>query len=319
MSSQHLLSVLNRHWPTLVTTVVAGAVAALVVSAAIPIRYRSSMELLILQRYAFARDAYTASKSIEYLASVFGQIIYSQNFTDEVLASGYNIENNLSTNPETRKKQWKKIVKTQVNRDTGTISISVLHRDPNQAQQISQAILHILNTKGDTYHGEGDRVVIKTLDEPYVATRPAQPNLPANAAVGALLAVLAAFTLLANGKEFEFTPGTIRAYFFPPKNGIEVEEPAQEPSTGYEPMPQFVFEAAQRQMATAPVNEIKGSSPFAKAQSSNKNNIPRPSVPPQRDARGGVAHQPEIGFQVKGMSTDEIKRQMRQHNPNTQN
>lgn len=321
MTTQHILSILKKHWVTLATTVVAGALLGLVVSAAMPIRYRSTMELLILQRYAFARDAYTASKSIEYLSNVFGEVIYSQSFIDEVLASGYRIDNTFSTNPEKRKKQWKKIVRAQVNRDTGTMSLSILNRDPNQAQQIAQAILFILNSKGDNYHGEGDRVSIKTLDAPFVASRPAQPNLPANAAVGALLAILAAFTVLVNGTEFEFTPRTIRAYFFPSSGGKDAvelpTEPIRQPADEFQPMPSpFVFER-ERQMATAPANELKNGSPLAVARSNN-NNIPRPT-PPWRG--GGEVVQGEapkvIGFQPTGRSVEEIKKQMRQHNPNT--
>lgn len=321
MNTQHILSILKKHWVTLSTTVVVGALLGLVVSAAMPIRYRSTMELLILQRYAFARDAYTASKSIEYLSNVFGEVIYSQSFIDEVLASGYRIDNTFSTNPEKRKKQWKKTVKAQVNRDTGTMSVSILHRDPNQAQQIAQAILFILNSKGDNYHGEGDRVSIKTLDAPFVASRPAQPNLPTNAAVGALLAILAAFTVLANGKEFEFTPRTIRAYFFPPSGGKHaVKVPTEEPKHQYQAMPSpFVFER-DRQMAAAPVNE---GSPLAAARSNNNTVIPRPngsttaktgqaSTPHNDHSLSKVEGQPskEIGFQT-GRSVEEIKKQMR--------
>ncbi len=324
MTTQHILSILKKHWVTLCTTLVAGALLGLVVSAAMPIRYRSTMELLILQRYAFARDAYTASKSIEYLSNVFGEVIYSQSFIDEVLASGYRIDNTFSANPEKRKKQWKKIVRAQVNRDTGTMSLSILNRDPNQAQQIAQAILFILNSKGDNYHGEGDRVSIKTLDAPFVASRPAQPNLPANAAVGALLAILAAFTVLVNGTEFEFTPRTIRAYFFPPSGGkdaVEIPaEPIRQPAGQFQPMPSpFVFERKE-QFATAPANEFKNGSPLAVARSNNNDLYSSTKGSDQNRGPRGEAVQGEapkvIGFQPNlpagGRSVEDIKKQMRE-------
>ncbi|GEM_PF-2383529 len=314
MNTQHILSILKKHWVTLSTTLVAGAVLGLVVSAAMPIRYRSTMELLILQRYAFARDAYTASKSIEYLSNVFGEVIYSQSFIDEVLASGYRIDNNFSTNPEKRKKEWKKIVRAQVNRDTGTISLSILHRDPNQAQQIAQAILFNLNSKGDNYHGEGDRVSIKTLDAPFVASRPAQPNLPANAAVGALLSVLIAFTVLANGRAFEFTPRTIRAYFFPPSGGKDaIKIPTEEPKHQYQAMPSpFVFER-DRQMADVRANNESGI--MNQGTEKKEPSFPKASegAPSKTSPEGGR----EIGFKTIGRSVEEIKKQMRQNNPNT--
>ena len=320
MTTQRFLDILTKHRATLATAVALGAIAGLLASAAIPIRYRSSMELIILQRYAFARDAYTASRSIEYLSNVFGEVVFSQSFIDDVLASGFRIENKFSPEPGKRKKQWKRIVSSRVNRDTGTISIAVLHRSPDQAQQIAQAILHVLNTNGDNYHGEGDRVTIRTLDAPFVASRPAQPNIPANALAGAMVALAAAFTIYAAGREFELTPSAMLEWFGkgprPNPAPKAAPEPAAKPQTPFYAHSPFVFER-QPQYATAPAAKHAGSP----LQSSNTNTIPGPTQRSEGRGRGEAQElKTEIGFRApvspqkyNGKSVAEIKKQMLGH------
>jgi len=254
MTSTQLYQLLAKHWKTLATTLVAAALFGLVVSGLMPVKYRANMELLILQRYAFARDAYTASKSIEYLSAVFGEAIYSQNFIDEVLKSGFHIDNNFSANPQRMKKEWKDIVTAKVSRDTGILSVSVTHRSAQQAQQIAEAIVSIIETKGDQYHGEGDRVKIQTLDTPYLEEYPSQPNIPANMGSAMLIAVVAAFTLLATGYEFEFTPLSIKRFFYPSEGEMQPQEQQEAPSAAdqFTPAsPQYAYETVETPYVTA--------------------------------------------------------------------
>ncbi len=263
MTTSHFLAILKKHWKTLLTTAVVGALFGLLVSVAMPVKYQANMQMLILQRYAFARDAYTASKSIEYLSNVFGEAVYSQNFIDEVLGSGYRINNTFSPNPERRKKQWKSIVKAKVSRDTGILTVAVIHRSPDQAQQITEAILSILSTKGDQYHGEGDRVKIQVLDSPSLSQYVAQPNVPANTLAAVVLALLIAFTALASGKEFEITPRTIKNLFFPPSFASgelrragplddSIEKFPEYPSEQFTPAPQYVYETIETPYVSKP-------------------------------------------------------------------
>lgn len=301
MTSTQLYNLLARHWKTLVTTIVAAALFGLVVSGLMPVKYRANMELLILQRYAFARDAYTASKSIEYLSAVFGEAIYSQNFIDEVLKSGFRIENKFSANPQRMKKEWKKIVKAKVSRDTGILSVSVTHRSAEQAQQIAEAIASIIETKGDQYHGEGDRVKIQTLDTPYLEEYPSQPNIPANMAAAMLIAVVAVFTLLAAGYELEFTPSSIKRFFFPPEGEAQSQAVPEAPSVAdqFTPAtPQYAYETVETPYVTA------------------RQPTSYPATAGPRPGGGSLqaTSSPTIGFDatrpIEGKSVNEIKKGM---------
>lgn len=209
LTTTQFLSLLKAKWQTLASLAIAGALVGLAVSVVMPVRYRASMQLLILQRYAFARDAYTASKSIEYLSNVFAEVMYSQSFIKEVMNAGYPLANVVDQNPEIAKKQWAKMVTTRVGRDTGSITVTVYNADPTVAKNTTEAIQYVLANKGDQYHGEGDRVVIRTLDAPAVSTYPVQPNVPVNALAGALLAVVVGVTLLVTGKDIELSPAKI--------------------------------------------------------------------------------------------------------------
>lgn len=209
LTTTQFLSLLKVKWQTLASLAIAGALVGLAVSVVMPVRYRASMQLLILQRYAFARDAYTASKSIEYLSNVFAEVMYSQSFIHEVMNAGYPLANVVDQNPEIAKKQWAKMVTTRVGRDTGSITVTVYNGDPLVAKNTAEAIQYVLANKGDQYHGEGDRVVIRTLDAPAVSTYPVQPNVPVNALAGALLAIAVGVTLLVTGKDIELSPAKI--------------------------------------------------------------------------------------------------------------
>ena len=58
---------------------------------------------------------------------------------DQVMNSGYDINDSFSTKPEKRKKQWQKTIKSKVLSDTGIIAIDVYQRDRYQTDQLAHA------------------------------------------------------------------------------------------------------------------------------------------------------------------------------------
>lgn len=162
-----------------------------------PQQYRSTTNLLVVQRYSWNMDAYNASRSTQYLSTILSKVVYSQSFLDQVMAPQYGVKNVFSSNPEKRRKQWEQMVRTRTVDQTGVISIDVYHTEHDQADRISRAIENILATKGDQYHGGGNQVTLKTIDAPYTTDRPVKPSVPLNLIAGLVLGLFLGFSFTA--------------------------------------------------------------------------------------------------------------------------
>jgi capsular polysaccharide biosynthesis protein len=139
--------------------------------------------LLVMQNAGDA-DAYTLSKSNEYLGNLFAQMVYSGSFYDSVLSSQYNVDKNyFSGSYSDQSRNWKKMVETKTLSDTGIIEVNVYHPNPYQAQQISLAINDIMINKNNEYQGSGQLVKVRVIDQTLVSSYPVKPNLPQNIAL----------------------------------------------------------------------------------------------------------------------------------------
>jgi len=143
-----------------------------------PFKYESKSELLIIKEMNAAVDPYTAAKSNEFLSNIFARVITSNSFFDEVKKSGAGIDfNYFPERADKKMKLWHETISAMAQGDSGIISVSVFHSDQNQAKLISDAINNVLITKNSLYHGEGDKVKIKVINEPVVSRWPVKPNL----------------------------------------------------------------------------------------------------------------------------------------------
>lgn len=170
-----------------------------------PLKYRATSELLVVQNYNQAADAYTVSRSNYFLSNILAHVVYSDSFFNEVLESGYNINSGaFSQNSNKRKKQWQKLIKTKTINDTGIIAIYAYHQDKEQAFLLNQAVAETLKNKHQEYHGLGDKVAIKIIDKTYITDWPVKPNILLNILFGALigLAAGAGFAYLFPDQEF---------------------------------------------------------------------------------------------------------------------
>ncbi|NQU77454.1 hypothetical protein HQ544_02035 [Candidatus Falkowbacteria bacterium] len=116
------------------------------------------------------------------------------------MKSGFNINDNFSQDEQKRKKQWHKTIAAKAINDTGIIVINTYHKDRIQAEKIAKAINYTLKTKHDKYHGGGDKVTIRIIDEPITTNYPVKPNLIVNL----VLAIISGIIL-----------GAIFVYLFP--------------------------------------------------------------------------------------------------------
>lgn len=177
-------------WMPIVLFATVGFVLAIGISFLQPLRYSSTVRLLIIQDLG-SIDAYTASRSVERLAENLGTIIYTTTFFDQVMSAGFDIDKSIFPDQEyRRRKAWSKMVFTTVARGTGLLTISVYHPNVAQAQQIVNAIAYVLTQQASSYLS-GATVEIRVVDAPLNSRWPAKPNIPANAFSGLVLGGLA--------------------------------------------------------------------------------------------------------------------------------
>lgn len=160
-----------------------------------PLKYEADSKLIVVQNLGGTIvDQYTASKSNEYLSSILAKVVSSENFFNDVMVSGFNIDKNyFSERSDEKMKMWEKTVYAGVISDTGIITISVFHPDKYQLGQIARAVNYILKTKNGQYHGGGDGVNVKIINEPIISNWPTKPNFILNFGMALVLGLIVGF------------------------------------------------------------------------------------------------------------------------------
>lgn len=184
-------TVLVRGWAKIVSMAFVGLVIALPVSFLQPLKYSSTVRLLILQENATSLDAYTASRSVERLAENLSTIVYTTSFFNQVMSAGFDIDQSIFPDREDKKrKTWEKMVSASVSRGNGLLSLVAYHVDVDQAEQIVNAMSYILTQQATSYLSGGD-ISVRVVDTPLNSRWPTRPNIPANAFSGLVLGGLA--------------------------------------------------------------------------------------------------------------------------------
>jgi capsular polysaccharide biosynthesis protein len=195
---------IKNHYEKIIWIAVLVMLFSFLFSLGLPLKYRSSAEVLIIQKQTSEIDPYTSAKSAERTAETLTKVIYSSSFFDKVLQSGYKIEENAFSKEEIKKrKEWKKTIETQITRGTGIIKINVYHKEQNQAEQIAHGIVYVLERYGQEFHGGGDFIEIKTIDYPLTSKNPVKPNLILNVIFGFAFGLIlgTAYIFLYSGNE----------------------------------------------------------------------------------------------------------------------
>ncbi|MFH1047773.1 MAG: Wzz/FepE/Etk N-terminal domain-containing protein [Patescibacteria group bacterium] len=191
MNETSYITTMRKGWKRIALFAVVSALFAAGVSFAFPLKYSSSMRLLIIQQQLSSSDPYTAIKASERIADNLAQILYTTSFYDKVMAAKFNVDEGVFGTDEIKKrKRWQDTIATQVVRGSGMLDVTVYHVDPDQAEQISQAIAFVLTTEGSIYVGGGD-LEVRLVDDPLVSRWPVRPNIPANALAGLVLGGIA--------------------------------------------------------------------------------------------------------------------------------
>ncbi len=190
------LKLLKIEWRT-IFLITGGAVAlSLILSLIQPFQYSAKTRLLVIPA-AGGMDAYSILKSAEKIGENISQIIYTTSFFDKVISEEKNIQNIWSTDETKKRKQWQRMIKTEVIYGTGMVDITVYHKDKNQAALIASTIADVLSKEGRNYFGMPG-LQITMVSSPILSRYPVKPNLLLNIFMGLLLGLLAgiAFVIL---------------------------------------------------------------------------------------------------------------------------
>ncbi len=187
MSQPNYIRDVASHWHTVVMFGLLGLVLALIVSFVQPLRYSSTVRLLILQDVGTSVDAYTASRAEERIADNLSTILYTSTFFDQVMSTGFDIDQTIFPNDDSKtRKVWGNMVKATVSRGSGLLSVTAYHRDIDQAEQIVRAIAVVLTERVDEYTSGGS-VDVRLVDDPLNSRWPVKPNILVNILSGFIL------------------------------------------------------------------------------------------------------------------------------------
>ncbi|QQG52830.1 MAG: hypothetical protein HY931_01170 [Candidatus Falkowbacteria bacterium] len=190
MEFNEFLKLIGRKKQTILAIMFVAVVLVIGLSLLSPLKYGVKSRLLVLQN-AGSADAYSLSKSNEYLGNLFAQVVYSSSFYDQVIASSYSINRDyFAGNYNQQLKKWRETISTSTQGDTGIVEINVYHTSTQEAKQIALAINDILMNNNQNYHS-GQNIKVNIIDQPLVSAYPVKPNIPYNAA----LALVASFLI----------------------------------------------------------------------------------------------------------------------------
>ncbi len=187
MAQTNYTRILINGWQSILMFALLGLVLALIISFVQPLRYSSTTRLLILQDVGSSVDAYTASRAEERIADNLATIVYTSTFFDQVIASGFGIdETQFSVDDSKKRKEWGNMVKATVARGSGLLSITVYNKDVSEAEQIVRAVAYVLTDRVDEYTS-GGTVSAQLVDEPLNSRWPVKPNILVNILSGFVL------------------------------------------------------------------------------------------------------------------------------------
>jgi len=187
MASRNYTTLLWYGWRTILLFACVGLVLALVISFLQPLKYSSTVRIMVLQDVGSSVDAYTASRSEERIAENLSTLLYTTTFFDEVMNAGYNIDQSSFHAEDYKKRQdWMQTISATVARGSGVMTISAYHKDVGQAEQIVKAVATVLMEQAQTYTSGGN-VEVRLIDEPLNSRWPVKPNILANIFSGFVL------------------------------------------------------------------------------------------------------------------------------------
>jgi len=257
MELRDFATLISKKKMTIFLIVIIFLILALILTIIQPFKYGSSAQILIIQN-SVNPDPYSASKSTEYLSNILAEVTYSNSFFENVLNSGYFIDKSyFGQSVKDQMKIWDKTISAKAVNNSGIISINVYHKDRAQAELIARAAVYTLQTKHNLYHGGGDNVAMKVIDEPITSNYPVKPNLILNFGLALVLGFIFAGVYIYLFPEEKYNIGPAPK-FFEKNYNKKLENKINEPAGFYhEPLyhptePEIAFKTVARE---APITE----------------------------------------------------------------
>jgi len=207
MEHKDFLNLVSRRKLTVFIITAVILIAASLLTFLQPLKYSATSTLLVVQNYGPNTDAYNVSRANQFLSNLLAQVVYSDSFYEKVMTAGYNIDKNIfSVDTNKRKREWQKMIYTRAVADTGMIILKTYHQDKKIADLINQATAYTLMTKHGLYHGLGESVQIKIINDSTLSDLPVKPNVALNLLLGLVvgLAVSLYFIYLFPDKSLGF-------------------------------------------------------------------------------------------------------------------
>lgn len=181
MKGSEFLSLISRKKQTIFSIMVLFLLLVMVLTFVQPFRFRSESRLLVVQSAGQGIDPYQVNKANEYIAEVLSKVVPTNSFFSQVLNSGFNIDRGyFPDDPKKMLKKWQDTVFARPSTKGGIITVSVLHTDKNQADQIIRAVNQVMEAGHGAYHGNAEAVSIRVIDQPFTSELPVKPNVPLN-------------------------------------------------------------------------------------------------------------------------------------------
>ena len=190
MENLEYSKILRKNWEIVALIIGVTIVLALIISLLQPFQYAASTQVLIIQKQEKNLDAYTATKSAERIGKNLTNIIFTSSFYNEVIESNSNIANRFPQDNFERRKAWKKNVRADVIPETGILEFAVYDVDRDYASKLVRTISYVLVNTGAEYHGGGDGVQIKIVDDVFISKYPVRPNIILNTILAIIIGLL---------------------------------------------------------------------------------------------------------------------------------
>jgi capsular polysaccharide biosynthesis protein len=154
-------------------------------------------DYLVTQSDTTGKDFYTLARSSDYIGKILNEVVYSDRFIGEVIATGKVSAESLPFDKRNQLREWRKTVKVEREADLGILHVTVLHDDSREAQKISQAISQVLIEKNSIFLGTGDKnVPVSILSGPIAEWNPNVSEIVSVVLAGFLAGIVIAFTVL---------------------------------------------------------------------------------------------------------------------------
>ena len=186
-SVQDVIKPLVSSWGMLVLGTMLFALLVVGITLIQPLKYSSTVRLLVIQKSDSVVDPYTSSRGAEKIAQLITQIVHSDSFMEKVVSSGFQVRDDYGSDLDARRKKWNKTIEARQVQETAIIELFVYHISVEQARNIVKAASTALQTKASEYHGAGENVQLREIDGAVVSRFPIKPNVILNAIAGVII------------------------------------------------------------------------------------------------------------------------------------